>query len=197
MRHIAGSGPIAAGLVAVLLLAAAVRAKVARTSLGEMARSADTIVIARVERVAAHDGLSVARALPLEVLKGSVGDGSFYFIASPTWSCDMSAAVQGETALLLLDTATSDQFSRKGSRQPSVRVPVTPLYTLTHAGRGRLPQRMVNGQAQLVLPFDVDVPRIAATPPGSGSERTSLRTAVIEVIRQELRSALPTKRATR
>lgn len=171
-------------------------ARVARTSLGEMARSADVVAIARVESVPTCDGLPVARAVPLKVLKGRLDPGPFHFIAGPTWSCDMSAAVRGETALFLLDAATSDQFSRKGRRQPTVRVPIKPLYTLTLAGRGRMPLRMVAGQPHFVLPLGVDPPS-TLRPVVADGEATAPRDQVLVSIRQALGDPAPRRPGAR
>ncbi len=167
------------------VLAVPAQARVARTTLVDLARNADAIVIARVEGVPSFDGLPVARAVPTRVLKGNLGQGPLHFVAGPTWSCDMSTAVRGETVLLFLNRAETDRFSRKGYRQPGARVPVKPLYTLAHSGRGRMPLRTVQGRTHVVLPFDVEAPGEVPVVPGKRGGRALSLERALGIIRTQ------------
>jgi len=120
-------------------LIAAADARVGRVDLKELVHQADCIALARVDGLLSYDGLTVARAVPLRVLKGGAATRTLYFVADPMWRCDVSHAVRGETALLFLQRAESDRVDRTNLLKPPARVTVRPFYFLSHAGRGRMP----------------------------------------------------------
>jgi hypothetical protein len=126
-------------------------AKVARTTLGQLIMGSEAIMIAHVEGLLSFDGLTVARAVPARVLKGRERGTPIYFVAGPTWACDTSTAVRGETVLLFLLHAKSARVERRHIHRPTARVAVQPLYFLDAAGRGRLPIREVNGQPTVLI----------------------------------------------
>jgi hypothetical protein len=143
------------------------QAKVAPGKLEDMAGSSDVIVLARVEEVISVRDLKVARAVPQEVFKGSLKQESFSFVASPTWACDISDAVRGETALLFLRRAKGSTVSLDGLGKPAVTIDHTPLYRIAWSGRGRMPLRMLRGERYTTLwTGDVILPRGIETVPG-------------------------------
>src|SRR5687767_3971626 len=81
-----------------------VEAKVARTDVPSLVLNADLILIAKVEEVIEDNRVTLARAVPKRWLKGKPPT-ELFFIAQPTWACDISTAVAGETVLLFLDKA--------------------------------------------------------------------------------------------
>jgi hypothetical protein len=104
-------------------------------NLEDLTSDADLIAVAKVESIATepsqpHNDSSasvikgdkrVAYAEILDVWKGASGE-SVRFLASPTWECDVSTALVGETVLLFL---TDD--------------PQNPYKTIAYNGIGRLP----------------------------------------------------------
>src|SRR5262245_26570032 len=73
-------------------------------------KAADAIGIARVTEIATLDGVKVARATIIRPLRGVAAESRVAFVAEPTWSCDTSWAVVGETVLLVLDTLPAQPF---------------------------------------------------------------------------------------
>jgi hypothetical protein len=130
--------PLAAGLVA-----ASAAAKVATRSLDEVAHAATVIAVVRVDRVVAVGDRTVARATVLRPLKGTFAGESLAFVARPTWVCDVSGAVRGETAVVLLEEPTGralgklkDQAAARAALRRALGEPL-PLRVIAHAGRGR------------------------------------------------------------
>ncbi|MBI3868285.1 MAG: hypothetical protein HY299_07110 [Verrucomicrobia bacterium] len=137
---------------AILLTASQSFAKVASIQFGNLVANCDLIVIANVESVSSPlIGKRYAKARVTEVWKGTKIE-TVEFLASPTWTCDISTAKKGETVLLFLN---------KGGKSRS--------YAIAHSGRGRLPIRMVTGKSCATFWPDVilpkDVPTIDAPEP--------------------------------
>jgi len=102
--------------------AAPVSAKVGPTSLAHLAMYSDHVVVARAtSMVQDASGRDWARIDVLETWKGHPPAG-VEVLASPTWTCDTSTAVMGETALFFLyDAKTAGRC------------------IIAHDGRGRMP----------------------------------------------------------
>jgi hypothetical protein len=98
-------------------------ARAAMPTLEELTKSAQLIVVARVEEIstdksdaAGHfSGVSaiswkkrVATARVLEVWKGTAAGETVKFRASKSWTCDVSTAVVGETVVLFLTDDAKD-----------------------------------------------------------------------------------------
>jgi hypothetical protein len=75
--------------------------KVARASLTDLVKNSDQIVIGTVVAVEHIEGVKVATLEVDTTLKG-VELGHLYFLAVPTWACDVSDAQLGEHILLFL-----------------------------------------------------------------------------------------------
>lgn len=130
-------------------------AKAAYVQLSEMVATCDLIIVAKVESV--HSplfGKKHAKARILEVWKGVLAESeTLEFLASPTWTCDISTAIKGETAVL---------FLTQGSKSRS--------FVIAQSGRGRMPVRTVTGKnfatfwTELKLPDGV--PTIDGPEPG-------------------------------
>jgi hypothetical protein len=149
-------------------------AEVAAIPISQLAQDSDVIVVARVTSVSS--GLftdRVARAVPLQKWKGHP-EKEIEFLASPTWSCDITTAIPGETALLFLKVGESGQL------------------TINHSGRGRMPVRRVGTQELATLFGDIRFPEgtVQAVPgPGNhqykhGVELNALEQLVNEAIKQ-------------
>src|SRR5262245_20020082 len=94
-----------------------------------MAQEGDLIIEASVTEVVVGSGdTRVAKCKPTAIWKGQAGD-MIEFLASPTWTCDISTAVAGERALLFLEAGESGQLH------------------IYHSGRGRMPLREFEGHS--------------------------------------------------
>jgi hypothetical protein len=132
----------------VFLCASPASAKVAAISIEELVAESDEIVVATVTELTPESVLRnqsvFARAAVKRTLKGSL-TGTFQFLASPTWTCDSSTAVQGETVLLFLKHHRDHHF------------------VIAHSGRGRMPLRVVSNKDYVTLWSDVRLPSGAPT----------------------------------
>jgi hypothetical protein len=111
--------------------------------------------------------MKIARAVPLREFKATHpgrlahpaadsgrASSCFYFVAEPTWTCDTSDAVAGETVLLFLSRVREQTIERPNLGKPPVRVGAAKqqaLFYIAHSGRGRMPVRQVNGQTYVTL----------------------------------------------
>src|SRR5215217_3535256 len=141
-------------------------AKVGSILLDEMIDASDVVVVARVDAVSRtflSFGQRYARAQVLEVWKGEPGP-EVQFLASPTWTCDISDAESGETAVLFL--------KRSGSN-----------YVIAQSGRGRLPIREIEGQLYGTIWPEVRLPAGARTLPGPEPEFTFIQSVAVDYLR--------------
>lgn len=117
-------------LIAILALFTVTQlsAKVARIEFSKLIAISELIVVATVDSVGFPIGKRYARATVKEVWKGT-NLSKVEFLASPTWTCDISEAKKGETVLLFL---TQSKKSRS--------------YAIAHSGRGRMPLRTIAGK---------------------------------------------------
>jgi hypothetical protein len=103
-------------------------------------------------------GVKIARVKVLETYKGRKLD-ELSFVAQPTWTCDISDAVRGETALLLLHSYTNPRttsehplFSPRPSREElEAEGAGKAIFLLMDSGRGRMPLRTIAGQQYATL----------------------------------------------
>src|SRR5688572_30812051 len=85
--------------------ATAASAKVGSIPLADLARGSDHVVVARVASMAQDDERhDWARLEILETWKGAP-PASLEVLASPTWTCDITTAQVGETALFFVHDA--------------------------------------------------------------------------------------------
>jgi hypothetical protein len=136
-------------------------ARVAPADFSTLVRRADVVVLGKVISVETINGVKIARVKVLETYKGRKLD-VLSFVAQPTWTCDISDAVKGETALLLLHSyknprKTSEQASfspRSSPEELEARGAVKPILLLMDSGRGRMPVRTIAGQQYVTLWVD-------------------------------------------
>jgi hypothetical protein len=152
-------------------------------SLKRLVAGSDLIVVAKVTKV--EDGpadpkprderfsaVRVASAEVIETWKGAPVR-EVRFRASPIWTCDISTAKEGEEVVL---------FLTRGEGKP--------IMMIGHAGRGRLPLRVVQGDTYATFWDDVRLPDGTATIPGPEREYSFIRsvelTRLRELVRREL-----------
>jgi hypothetical protein len=157
---------------------------VARITLKELIDSSDLIVVARETKV--EDGpadldlgkevrspIKVATARIVEVWKGK-GGPEVRYIASPTWTCDISEAKVGEPVVLFLSKSKS-----------------VPFMFIKHSGRGRMSIRDVNGKRHATIwVIDIELPRGVKTIPGPEPEYRFIRSLVVDELKQAVRQVV-------
>jgi hypothetical protein len=151
-------------------------AKVGAVQLAELAEGSDLIVIAKVESVTKPlIGRQHAIARVLDVWKGSPTE-SAKFVSSPSWTCDISEAVEGEMVVLFLEKS-----DRRGS------------YTIAHAGRGRMPLRTVDGATYATFWPEVRLPEGTPTVDGPEPQWDFIRSVELGILRDLVEDAMREK----
>jgi hypothetical protein len=148
-------------------------AKVAGVSFERLVRISDVIVVARVDRVSKPAvGKKWATASVIETWKG-VLQTNVTFLASPTWTCDVSEANKGETVVLFL---VQDKNPKR--------------YVLAVSGRGRMPVYEVDGKRSVTFWSEVrllkDTPAVAGREP----EREFVESIELQKLRELVGAAL-------
>jgi hypothetical protein len=179
-----------AALMAVVGVAARLHAKVGSVEFAALVKASDVVVLGNVVDVSTVDGVKVARVKVIETYKGTKVD-QLFFLAQPTWICDISEAMKGETALLFL-TAYEDRW--KGSelillkplptREALQRAGVgQAMFQIVDSGRGRMPLRSVGGEKYAtVWVGDVRLPVSVRTISGPKPDRSFIRSAALSDI---------------
>jgi len=146
---------------------ATARAKVADMDFKELVAYSDAIVVVTVTKVEpTRDGdqdiearlrpLKVATARVVETWKGAVAK-DVRFVASPTWTCDIAGAREGEKlALFLVSQADS------------------PIMRIVHSGRGRMLLHDVKGMPYATVDHQVIFPAGTKTISEKKTRRTRL-----------------------
>jgi hypothetical protein len=148
-------------------------AKVGGLSLEELVRISDAIVIARVDRVSAPlIGKKWAFASVTDTWKGST-DSKIRFLASPTWTCDISEAKKGETVVLFL---VKDKDPTR--------------YVLALSGRGRMPVREVSGKTYATFWPEVKLPEDTPTIAGPEPKWDFIKSLEIQKLRELVNAAV-------
>lgn len=155
----------------VLFMASELAARVASIEFSNLVASSEMIVVAKVESVSSPlIGKKYAKARVTEVWKGTKTE-TIQFLASPTWTCDISEAKKGETVLLFL---TKSEKSRS--------------YAIAHSGRGRLPLRTVTGKNYAAFWPDVILPKDIATIDGPEPKWDFIRSVELDALRKLVKS---------
>ena len=173
----AGKFAATVSIIALTLLSiqASATARVSRISFEKLIQDSDIIALARVEAVrTGRGGQKSAEATVLELWKGESAK-AIKFLASPTWTCDIANAVEGERAALFL------------GKRPFF----SSMLEIAHSGRGRMPLRDIDGvEYATIWTADVILPRDIPTVPGpdpeydfiESVELSKLKAAVLEIL---------------
>lgn len=154
-------------------------AKVAPVSFEHLVQRSDLIVIAKVESVSQPlIGKRYAKAKVTEVWKGAQTE-RVEFLASPTWTCDISEAKKGETVLL---------FLTKGGESRS--------YAIAHSGRGRMPMRTVASKSYATFWPDIRLPKDTPTIEGSEPQWDFIRSVEVATLRELVKQVLAKRENT-
>lgn len=171
-----------------------------------LVRKADVVALGKVVGVDLINGVKIARVKVLQTYKGHRLD-VLSFVAQPTWTCDISDAVTGETALLLLHSYSN---SRNTSEQPlfSPRASpakleaggaAKPIFLLMHSGRGRMPVRTIAGQQYVTLWADevrlpASIRTVTGPQPKSSYIRSVRLTEIVELMGTSIASVANSQR---
>ena len=184
---------------AMALLVGDCPSKVAPTTLQELAAHADLIVIGKVTRVIEVKGIQVAQVQVSNTLKG-LPHPTIYYLAEPTWVCDITGATVAEETLLFFNEYEFDPqpasmaFVRPAGKAGTYTIQNGPtpvgsfkeplgfrerinalvgsahFWHLSWSGRGRMPIRSVQGMQYVTL-WTADVRLPATIPTIGGPER--------------------------
>jgi hypothetical protein len=158
--------------LATLLTAIPTFAEVVSVQFSNLVAKCELIVVAKVESVSSPlIGKRYAKARVTEAWKGT-NAATVEFLASPTWTCDISEAKKGETVLLFL---TKSDKSRS--------------YAIAHSGRGRMPLRTVAGKSYATFWPGVIFPADTPTIDGPEPKWDFIRSVEVTLLRDLVKKA--------
>jgi hypothetical protein len=183
---------LALATVAAVLLAGLANAKVAATTLAELAKRADQILVGKVVALHNPGGHRVAEVEVVRVIKGPPTLEAFFVLAEATWTCDISEAKKGETALFFLAPGEDFEASRGFWRALDRLRRGAPFFQIEWSGRGRMPLRQVDGVDFVTLwTSDVRLPKAIETVDGPEAEYASfIRSVRLDDILAEVEGQL-------
>jgi hypothetical protein len=133
-------------MVVLAALAVSSYAKKVMPTLENLVAEANLIVVGKVVKVHEAGGVKIAEANVIQTYKGNSSLKRVYYLASPTWTCDTSTAIEGETALLFLSSYSDWRSSHLVTEQSWATrgklawiVGNQPFFSLANSGSGRLP----------------------------------------------------------
>lgn len=152
--------------LALMIVSPESRAMLRSVPMDELTRHATMIALGRVSEIMTVGGVRIAHLRVDRTLKGEP-QTDVYFVAEPSWSCDISDAREGESGLYFF---TTHRFSERPQPAPEPPPPGFeresfggyeevvgfreeiealggggPLYDLTNSGCGRLVERSIDG----------------------------------------------------
>lgn len=188
--------------------------KVAELPLKDLTRFADAIFVGRVEEVLmvvqpdhrseydSADPLPYCSLIPIakvsvqRPLKGVKRGEVVHYLAMSTWICDTTTADTGETALFFLDRSDwADQLTATFRSNLKRRTGEPTTHLLGHAGRGRMPLRIVDGEEYVTFRTDIVLPEELVTIDGPEPEKASfIRSIRLASLVERLQQIFPTQR---
>jgi hypothetical protein len=163
------TGTIAVGLAIAALAGTVAYAKLPPVTLGELAIDAEFIGVVRVDRVRRGFPLFGRRRATATILQSWKGPshGDVTFVASSSWTCDISDALEEEEAVV---------FIRDG--------------VLLHGGRGRMPVFTRDGQRLAAFWPEVRLPSSLLPEAGPQSEGEYVHAVPVGGLREAVAIAL-------
>ncbi len=164
-----------ASLTVISLIPSLARAMVAPIKFHELVANSEVIVVAQVTKIDIRGkDEEIATARVVQTWKGTPG-AEVRFLASPTWTCDISDAEIGEHVVLFL-TRSKDSA----------------ILIIAHSGRGRMPLREVEGKSYATIwADDVILPEGTSTLPGPKPEYDFIKSIDISVLKKMVRQPNP------
>lgn len=133
------------GVVTLLAVATSLYAKVGPTPLENLYWESEIVAIRRDRRVFEKDGWQLAEFEIQQVIKGSVSANTVYYLAEPTWTCDVSRARAGSRSLLFLGAVLEKVHPSKrdsvivlGPPPPHETDSGETVYRISASGNGRM-----------------------------------------------------------
>ena len=128
--------------VVVIAVATTCFADAGTIKLSEMIKYSDLIVVGKVVK-AGINGKRIAELAISRTLKGDPSLKIIRFAAGPSWACDVSDAVEGETGIFFLRRNFTDDPAEKAL--PHAESDGLPMFFITHSGRGRMVIHHIDG----------------------------------------------------
>lgn len=146
-----------------LTIATSLHAKVAPTPLENLYWASEIVAIGRDGRTFEKDGWRLAEFEIQQVIKGAVSaNDTVYYLAEPTWTCDVSRAQPGSRALLFLhalekvNPIKKDSAAALGPPPPYETDEGETVYRISASGAGRMDldvdDRLSTFTAVVILP---------------------------------------------
>lgn len=155
---------------------------VAKLALKQIVAESDIIVLAQVRAVSIEKATPSSHPLEIsreneqhavarvsETWKGNPSE-TIKFLASPTWTCDITGAVVGEETVLFLRL-----------RSPE-------LFEVVLAGRGKMPLRTVDGLQYVSLWDQVIMPAEVPMIDGPSPHSKHIRSVKLDILRELVRN---------
>ena len=184
---------------------AAVIPRVADLPLAHVTRFADAIFVGRVEEVFevaqpdhrpggnTGDPLPYLEAIPIakvsvqRPLKGVEEGETLHYLATGTWTCDISRAVVGERALFMLRESDWPRHLQPAARSElRRRTASAPVFAVAHSGRGRMPLREVEGIEYATYRHNIVLPEDLPTIDGPEERYSLIRSVHLPSIEKKL-----------
>ena len=155
------------------IIASVTDAKVARVGIDELVKNSDVIALVVVKSVSADSlGGQWAIAQVIEQFKGPKLTEVSYF-AGKTWECDIAEAIPEERVLLFLARRDGDY-----------------RYWIAHAGRGRMPIRVIEKVEYASFWTDVTMPRAVVTAADPVEEYDFIRVVRLSELTRLIKASL-------
>lgn len=183
-------------------------AEVASTTIEEITKKSDYIVIGKVVEINNVNEIRVAKLEVTENIKGKT-EKILYFLAQSTWTCDISWAEENEEVLLFLEKYEFDPNPQnindnnkelfvlfkepKGFKEKIIELSgKTPFLEIIWSGRGRMPLRYINHDTFVTLwTDDVILPKDAITIDGPEEEyKNFIRSVALNYIKSLIKKYL-------
>ena len=152
-------------LIFIAILAVSAQAKVGPVPIEHMIKSSDLIVVGKVSKTHDVGGVEFANVEILQTLKSNPHT-TLTYSAERTWPCDMSDAVETETALFFFKTYEIGPSFRRNSEQAVLFKEsvakifnIDDLFRLAYDGRGRMPITLSGGERNLSINPSVIMPK--------------------------------------
>ncbi len=130
------------------------------------------------------------------VLKGGPETKTLLFLAVSTWTCDITSAEVGETALFFLQEAGQDEvFDAELHRDIGRRFPGIPFMRVLWSGRGKMPLRSLpDGQYATYWAGDVILPDGFPDVEGPDPRHRFIRSAPLSAFQEKIAACLVEQR---
>lgn len=174
-------------LISLIVSAKIGYAKIGSVGIKDLIRHSEYIMIGRCQSITEIEGVKVAKVEVIKTIKGKETN-ELYYLAESQWTCDISGAVIGETALYFFDVYQYNPNPKAREVLPEGQLRIRgnfqeplgfkqivellsdqiPFLQIAYAGRGKMPVSTVDGLDYVTLYVeDVILPKNIKTIPGT------------------------------